>query len=60
MSSYPLLGRTASRNKCLAAIQVFRHPETSGHALDWEVLGLSSAGQHGQRFVHLRHTLMPQ
>jgi len=28
-----------------------RHPETSGRALDGEVGGLDSKGQHGQRSI---------
>jgi len=35
-------------------------PEPSGHAVHWEVDGLDIRGQHGWRFVLLRHTHRPQ
>ena len=37
-------------------MRLSRYAELSGHALHWEVDGLDSEGQHGQRSVPLRHT----
>ena len=56
----PLLGRIRSRGKCWAAIQLSHRPALSGHAVHEEVDGLDSGGQHGRRFVYLRHTHRPQ
>jgi len=56
----PLLGRTWSRGRCWAAIRLSHRPEPSGHAVHGEVDGLDIGGQHGRRFVLLRHTHMPQ
>ena len=44
----------------LAAIRLFLHTEPSGRALREVVDGLDIGGQHGQQFVLLRHTHMPQ
>jgi len=52
----PLLDRTISRDRCLAAIQLSHRLEPSGHAVYEEVDGLDIGGQHGRRFVLLRHT----
>jgi len=52
----PLLGRIRSRGRCWAAIQMSHCPEPSGRA----VHGLDIEGQHGRRFVLLRHTQRPQ
>jgi len=49
----PLLGRTRSRGRCWAAIRL---PAPSGRAVHEEVDGLDIGGQHGRRFVLLRHT----
>ena len=59
-TSYLLLGRTRSRGRCRAAIQLYRHPEPSGHALHGVVDELDSGGQHGRRSVPLRHSHKPQ
>ena len=56
----PLLGRTRSRDRCWAAIQLSDHLTPSGHAVRGEVDGLDIGGQHGRRFVLLRHTHRPQ
>jgi len=56
----PLLGRTRSRGRCWAAIQLSHRPEPSGHAVHGEVDGLDIGRQHGQRFVLLHHTHKPQ
>ena len=58
-SSYPMLGRTRSRGRCWAAIWLSHRPEPSGRAVH-EVDGLDIEGQHGRRFVLLRHTRRPQ
>jgi len=55
----PLLGRTRSRGRCWAAIQLFHRPEPLSHVVHGEVDGLDIGGQHGRRFV-LRHTHRPQ
>jgi len=52
----PLLGRTRSRGRCWAAIRLSHLPEPSGHTVHGEVDGLDIEGQHGRRFVLLRHT----
>jgi len=52
----PPLGRTRSRGRCRAAIRLSYRPEPSGHAVHEEVDGLDIGGQHGRRFVLLRHT----
>jgi len=57
---YPLLGRTRSRGRCWAAIQLSHRPEPSGHAVHGKVDGLDIGGQHGRRFVLLCHTHWPQ
>jgi len=57
---YPLLGRVRFRGKCWAAIPLFRRTETSGRPVRDEVDGLDMGGQHGRRFVLLRHTHRPQ
>ena len=46
--------------RCWAAIQLFQHPEPSSHAVHGEVDGFDFKGQHGRRFVLLRHTYRPQ
>ena len=51
-----LLGRTTSRGRCRAAIRSSHCPEWSGHAVHGEVDGSDIGGQHGWRFVLLRHT----
>jgi len=56
----PLLGCTRSRGRYWAAIRLSHRPEPSGHAVDGEVDGLDIGGQHGRRFVLLRHTHRPQ
>ena len=56
----PLLGRTRSRGRCWAAIQLSHRPEPSGHAVHGEVDGLDIGGQHGRRLILLRHTHRPQ
>ena len=53
----PLLGRTQGR--CWAAIRLSHRPELSGRAVHEEVDGLG-IGEHGRRFVLLRHTHTPQ
>ena len=53
---YPLLGSTRSWSRCWAAIRLFRHPEPSDRAVHEGVDGLDIGGQHGRRFVLLRHT----
>jgi len=56
----PLLGRTSSRGRFWAAAILLSHrPEPSGLAVHGEVDGLDIAGQHGRRFVLLRHTHRP-
>ena len=51
---WPPLGHTRSRNRCWAAVTWLSHrPEPSSRA---EVDGLNIGGQHGRRFVLLRHT----
>ena len=53
---YPLLGRARFRGRCWAAIRLSHRPEPSGSAVDgWDI-----GGQHGRRFVLLRHTHRPQ
>ena len=59
-SLYPLLGRTRSRGRCWAAIQLSHHREPSGRAVHEEVGGLDIGGRHGRRFVYLPHTYRPQ
>jgi len=56
----PLLGRTRFRGRCWAAIRLSHRPEPSGRAVHEEVGGLNIGGQHGRRFVVLRHTHRPQ
>ena len=57
----PLLGSTRSRGRCWAAIRFSHRPEPSGHAVHGEVDRLIDiGGQHGRRFVLLRHTHRPQ
>ena len=56
----PLLGRTRSRSRCWAAIRLSRRSEPSGLAVHGKVDGLDIGGQHGRRFVLLRHTHRPQ
>ena len=56
----PLLGRTRSRGRCWAAIQLSHRPAPSGRAVHGEVDGLDIGGQHGRQFVLLRHTRRPQ
>ena len=56
----PPLGRTRSWGRCWAAIRLSHRPEPSGHAVHGEVDGLDIGGQHGRRFVLLRHTHRPQ
>jgi len=56
----PLLGRTRSRDRCCGAIRLSHRPEPSGHAVHGEVDGLDIGGQHGWRFVLLRHIHRPQ
>jgi len=51
-----LLGRTRPWGRCWAAIRLSHRPESSGHAVHEEVDGLDIGGQHGRRFVFLRHT----
>jgi len=53
---YPLLGRARFRDWCWAAIRLSYRPEPSGHTVHEEVDGLDIGGQHGRRFVLLRHT----
>jgi len=48
------------RGSCWADIRLSNHPELSGHAVHGEVGGLDIGGQHGRRFVLLRHTHKPQ
>ena len=57
---YPLLSRARFRGRCWAAIRLSQRPEPSGRvvrggSMDWTFLG-----QHGRRFVLLRHTHRPQ
>jgi len=52
----PLLGRSRSRGRCGAVIRLSHRPEPSGHVVHGEVDGLDIGGQHGRRFVLLRHT----
>jgi len=59
-SSVNCFGRTISRGKCWAAIWLGHYPKASGRAVHGEVDGLDMGGQHGRRFVLLRHTLRPQ
>ena len=56
---YPLLGHARFRGRCWAAIRLSRRTETSGRPVH-EVDGLDIGGQHGRRFVLLRHTHRPQ
>ena len=56
----PLLGCTRYRRRCYAAIRLSQRIEPSGHAVHEEVDGLVIRGQHGRRFVLLRHTHRPQ
>ena len=44
------------RGRCWAAIRVSHRPEPSEHAVHEEVDGFDIEGQHGRRFVLLRHT----
>ena len=46
--------------RCWAANRWSHHSEPSGRAIHGEVDGLNIEGQHGRRFVLLRHTLRPQ
>ena len=55
-NSYSLLGRTRSRCRCWAAIRLCHRPEASGRAVHGEVDWLDIGGQHGRRFVLLRHS----
>jgi len=48
------------RSRCWAAIRLSHRPEPSGRVVRGEVDGLDIGGQHGRRFVLLRHTHMPQ
>jgi len=57
---YPLLGRARFRGRCWATIRLFHRPEPSGRAVHGEANGLDIGGQHGRRFVFLRHTHRPQ
>jgi len=57
---YPLLGCARSRDRCWAAIRLSHRREPSGRAVHGEVDGLDIGGQHGRRFVLLRHTHRPQ
>ena len=57
---YPLLGRARFRGRCWAANRLSHRPEPSGYAVHGEVDGLDIGGQHGRRFVLLRHTHRPQ
>ena len=50
---YPLLSRAT---RCWAAIRLSHCPGPSGCAVHGEVDGLDVGGQHGRRFVLLRHT----
>jgi len=50
-----LLGRTGSRGRCWEVIRLSHRPEPSGHAVHGKVDGLDIGGQHGRRFVLLRH-----
>jgi len=52
----PLLGRTRSLGKCWAAIRLSHRPEPSGHTVHGEIDRSDIGGQHGRRFVLLRHT----
>jgi len=52
--------RTRSRGRCWAAIRLSHCLEPSGRAVHEEVNGLDIGGQHGRRFVLLRHTHRPQ
>ena len=54
-----MLGCTRSWGRCWAA-RLFHRSETSGRAVHEEVDGLNIGGQHGRRFVLLRHTHRPQ
>jgi len=56
----PLLGRTISRGRRWAAIQLSHRPESPGRAVHDEVDGLGIGGQLCRRFVLLRHTHRPQ
>ena len=56
----PLLGCTWSWDRCWAAILLSQRPEKTGQAVHGEVDGLVIGGQHGRRFVLLRHTHRPQ
>ena len=56
----PLPGRTRSPGKCWATILLSHRPAPSSHAVHGEVDGLDIGGQHGRRFVLLRHTHRPQ
>jgi len=51
----PLHGRTRSRGRCWAPIQLSHHPAPSGRAVH-EVGGLDIRGRHCRLFVLLRHT----
>ena len=42
--------------RCWAAIWLSHRPDPSGHVVNGEVDGLDIRGQHGRRFVLLRHT----
>ena len=57
---YPLLGSTRSWSRCWAAIRLSHRPEPSDRAVHEGVDGLDIGGQHGRRFVLLRHTHRPQ
>ena len=46
--------------RCWAVIRLSHRPEPSGHAVHGKVDGLDIGGQHGRRFVFLRHTHRPQ
>jgi len=53
----PLLCRSRSQGRCCwAAIRLSHRPEPSGRVVHVMVDGLDIGGQHGRRFVFLRHT----
>ena len=52
----PLLGSSRPRGRYWAAIRLSHRLEPSGRAVREEVDGLDIEGQHGRRFILLRHT----
>jgi len=56
---YPLLGRTRTRCRCWAAIQLSQQPKPLGNAVHGERDGSDIGGLQGWRFVLLRHTQRP-